>query len=469
MKRTVSERTLFLLNYWIIVISITVLKLPIAFGYRDDFSILFLGIIPLLSGVIFNLMHLSARKNGIRLSKSGVAAFTAFVLLWSIALIRTVFNDFTFASIYILGNFLAWLILVLFVILAFINAQDDQRHLLTKAMVYSVGFYIGANLLFYILGIIPPDTLYLAHYPSQMLSFLGISSFRVLFPMASSINGFGTLAGLGVSGLFFLFKTVKHWGEKIIVGMLLISCVIVILLTDARGALIFSIFSIVLVCLPKQFFKWLRWTPFLLSLLLPLVFLLLPNTLGEKFDFLDRPQTVWEKQEDPTLENQCDLITGGSSGFLTNRTIIWQFAIEELSEIKWIHLPGYGFRGQAIAGLTDKYSCLFSSYENREFTTAHQVWLQTIIDLGYLGFVAMLLAFIWIVHKLSLEKVQNSKRVEVSLLAMVLYIFLAGTLESTIYPDAFEIFCMISFILIAMIFPTRSADKADNMFSGTNT
>jgi len=49
-KRQFSEGSIITLDFWLIVLSITFLRLPIALGYRTDLNYLYLGIIPYLWG-----------------------------------------------------------------------------------------------------------------------------------------------------------------------------------------------------------------------------------------------------------------------------------------------------------------------------------------------------------------------------------------------------------------------------------
>ena len=455
-KKQISSDSIFSINFWLIVLSITLLRLPIALGYRDDFSYLFLGIIPFLAGIVFNLINQYKSENKTTYYKKGVVLFTIFTFLWIVAMIRTIFIEFTFTSVFILGHLVSWILLLIFTIIAFHNTADNRRNKLKMAIVYSLGLYVIVNLIFYLIGIKPQEIMYLARYPSQMLSLLGISSYRVLFPTAVSINGFGTIAGLGLSGLIFLFWIVTKKIEKILILLMLISCVVVMLLADSRGALIFSLFTIALVCLPPKFFNIVGWTPFIISLFIPILFLINPGSLGERLTFLDRPPSVWNNNDSTVNGNQCESTINDSNGFLTNRTIIWHFTIDKLSQFKLIHIPGYGFRGQSISNLSEKYACLFYSYENREFTTTHQVWLQTIIDTGYLGFSITLLGLIWLVYILGKQRIRSLKKVETSLLAMIIYIITAGALEATLYPDAFEIFCVFFLVLICIIYPSPS-------------
>jgi len=95
------------------------------------------------------------------------------------------------------------------------------------------------NLVLYLIGVNPPNPFYLAKYPTQILDFLGLPSYRVFFLLSEGINNFGILVGAILVGLYQLLITRKNKGEGVFISILLFACIIAVLLTDSKGAIIF--------------------------------------------------------------------------------------------------------------------------------------------------------------------------------------------------------------------------------------
>jgi O-antigen ligase len=77
---------------------------------------------------------------------------------------------------------------------------------------------------------------------------------------------------------------------------------------------------------------------------------------------------------------------------LSGRSELWEFVFTEVADPKPIHLIGYGQFGQVTAGLGAKYSYIFNE-QNGDITrkTAHNMVLQTFLDIGYIGVVVFLM------------------------------------------------------------------------------
>lgn len=454
-QRSKSSSFIFLLNFWLIVFSLSIFRLPIAFGYRFSFPALYFGILPFAAGIIFNLLVVSKQKMHPAFNKRNFILFCFFVLLWIVALLRTYFRESTDDAFFTFGVLVSWLILGLFLLLAFSVTDESQHNELIGALIYGLGFFVFLNIALYFLGIDPPGSLYLADYPAQMLSFVGISQYRVLFPMASGINSFGTVSGAAMVGLFFLFKKSTNNLEKILLFFLVVFCLLAILFTDSRGALFFSLMTIGLFLLPRKIFRYTRWIPFLISIFILLIIVIPTGSLAKWLPDLSRPDSVWQNPNEIDVNDQCEKFLANSEGLFSNRSIIWRFAINKLGTFNLEQLIGFGFRGQYYSGLISNYACLFKSYAFPQFASLHQIWLQVVFDTGYLGFLFILALLILVVRESSVYNPTSKFSGNFALASMICYLVLSGTLEATITPDAIVLFFTLTYILISFSFSKK--------------
>jgi hypothetical protein len=120
-------------------------------------------------------------------------------------------------------------------------------------------------------------------------------------------------------------------------------------------------------------------------------------------------------------------------------------AINELSSFSGRHLVGFGMYGQATTGISDQYSYLFKGYEatTLERVSLHNVYLQVLIDNGYLGLFAYLAAVFMVIlclRKCSCESC-NLK------LIILCYLFLSGFTEPV--PSIYNLTVFLIFIVIS--------------------
>jgi hypothetical protein len=220
-----DKEFIFKINRIIIILSIFLLRLPIALGYRYNIIYRSLGLILIIVTLIFNISFIHRNHLKISVNNTGLIIFSLFILIWILAILRFAFNEIyfdTFYSIYILFTFL---FLVFFVGSAlWANPEPFQQIQIRKSLLYAFGFYITMNVIFYVTGINSHDLIYLTSYPSQMLGFFDIKSNRILFPMADGINGFGLLVGAVLVGHFQLLKLPLGRIEKIILIFLVVEC-----------------------------------------------------------------------------------------------------------------------------------------------------------------------------------------------------------------------------------------------------
>ena len=452
-KTQFSVGSILKLNFWLIVLSLTLLRLPIALGYRTDLNYLYLGIIPYIWGILVNVAFLKHNNSKIPVNKRFLLLVSLFFVIWLVAFLRSAFRDFSYGTFYILSLVVTLAIFGIFLFLAFrIGALQSRISELKKAVVLSLGFYVMSNLIFFLVGIIPPDTIYLTDFPAQILSMIGIKTHRVLFPMTSGINYYGSLVGVTLLGLSLILKIAVSRFEKLVIILMILSCFISLFLVDSRGAIIITCISILMAILPWKVFLIARWFPFFLSTIIVVAFTFIPGFLEDPMSKLNRPELEMKTENSSTAESDCNLFNKNTSGVLSNRPIIWKAGFDELSNFKPIHLIGYGFRGQVASGVSRNYVCLFTSIVISEFASLHNIWLQTIIDVGYLGLIItitlLISLLVWVCQRLS----TRFNHYDYALLCMMLMIISIGTLEASFQPDFQELFIFLFFLLISQVY-----------------
>lgn len=448
----VARKTLTRINIWLISISFSLLGLPILFGNRANLQYAFLGVAPYLAVLIFNAIYIHKNQLSAIINKKTLIIFGLLSIVWLIAILRGAFYKIDQLSFFTLGIGITWIILTATFLQALVISPIEMIDRIKRAALYAAGVYVLFNLTLHAIGVRAPDQLFLAKYPAQMASLLGIQTYRVVFPMASGFNNFGSLAGVVIASCPFLLreKTLTLF-EKILIVLMIISSVISIFLTDSRGALIFSIGTLCLMFLPKMLFNPLRWVVLGTTLFLPFLLINPPSFLVEKMTILARPASEWQQQPDDDSTN-CTPLASASAGFLTNRTAIWQTTMDAISFTNPRTYFGYGFRGQLISGVSKKYSCLFSSYENQIFISSHQIWLQTVMDIGIIGLILTLTTFVFLMLELERDQKFPLKGINAAYSAFLLYTVAIGTLESSVFPDAFEIFTLVFLLLAGFMF-----------------
>jgi hypothetical protein len=448
---TVTYPFLLQLNFWLIIISLTLIRLPVAFGYRNDFFFLHIGIIPFLAGLLINLVFLSRQAEKTRNFSAFFIFYLLFCFFWTVAFLRTALATLTLDTFFILGQlFIIWTLGGLF-FLSILNVSNQKDLLrLIKAALYSFGVYVMVNLGLYLVGINPGNDFYLIKYPAQMLSLINIESSRVLFPMASGINSYGIMVGATLVGLAMLLKSKLSIFEKAMVLFFILSSLVSILLTDSRGALVFSIFTLVIMNLQWKLFRIARWIPFLVSIGAITIFTFSPQTLHGSLSFMNRPSMREESQQITGEISECKALLDSTNGVLSNRPIIWHFGIEELRFFKPIQLVGYGFRGQVISKVSTQYACLFSSQLRSNFASLHNIWLQLAFDLGYFSFLVILPLLILAIKMIDMISLQSNTLEFPALIAILLAIISMGSMEASLSPDYIELFILELFVLTGL-------------------
>lgn len=273
---------------------------------------------------------------------------------------------------------------------------------------------------------------------TEMLGYVGIDSFRHGFPLGSGVNGAGIAGGLGlVLGVLAAFRLFGKRSRNLFAIIMGCAGIAVMLQTDSRAAFLFAVFAL-LSCLavPWRWLRLLRWLP-LVSPVLPLVILAVSAWLGGAAG--------------------ANAISRTSGDFATanGRQLIWGSIGLELLHFRPEHVIGFGFLGTAASGVVHSYSSLFGATFDETRLTAHNLLLQNILDVGYIGAFAFLLmtaSAFSAAASVEHARIRGMARV---VLGGLMFLVLAGSTEAspTIYqPENFFLFILL--VCAAFSLPT---------------
>jgi len=457
-----NQDTQYKIDYWLLIFSILLWRFPISLGLRNDLLFRILFLFPFIIQIIIKFIYLNINKPPFLIDKKFLVVFLLYVAIWVVGFIRTISYYSTNSPSSNLDSFsLTAYLLTLIILCGFFflllacHTDNKKRKRLLQAIFYTFELYIAINFILFIFGIKSIELTYLTNYPAQMLSALGISLNRTMFSMAGGINSFGILPGAIMVGLFPLLISRRDLFSRIFLILVILIGMSVILLTDSRGSLIFSIITLVLMYIPPELFKIFRWSPILISFLPVFVLIVFPFLLDPRIDLFIRPRSEGnERNTSAMITTECKDYLKQTRGFLSNRPFIWEMIIDDLHDFKITQIIGYGIRGQVVSGLSNSYSCLFSSFVRPTLASAHNSWLEIFLDYGYFGLVIILIFLITVIRKLSKFYEETKDELYKGMLACILYITLTGTLESSFSQDFYGIFIILLFISISLLFKT---------------
>jgi hypothetical protein len=417
-------------DYWVILFGLIIFKLPVLIGYNQSLAVRLICLAPFILVIVKNSLFVII-NHSVEFDKKIFLIFILYMSVLGISILRSSFNNY-FSIRTTLGNFTIWLTFALFSFLTFACIISNAKaKYFREAIYYGLIIYVIINVLAYLLGFTNQEDLYITSRPAIMLQFFNISIFRVLFPLASGINTFGIIAGATLCISVLLFANSSEKKNKTIgligAGFSFYS----ILLTDCRGGLFFAVATIaVSVIFPTKYVKYWRWLP-LIAPFLPLLYI-----------FIQENIPLWIIQgllRTPFLGN-VDILSG--------RQQIWISILDHFRNFQIIHLFGYGYRGDIMAGITQEYSYLFTNFVNSDWVTGHNFVLQTIMEIGYFGLFIVLWFISTITFSLSKLILANPDDYSQKIIFFLMFfLVLAGTTETVLTPYHQELFFI--FLLIA--------------------
>lgn len=392
-----------------------------AFGYQIfSFIILVTSITGFVSGIVKMSAQISFNKWILWI---GVVFF--------IIVIASIFRASSQAPFLLLYIY-QYITIILFCISSRIVLLDEKRDYFNYVY-FGLMVYLFTNVILYFMGFVNQTEIYLKEFEAVMLSWIGINTTRIYFPLATGINPFGMIGGVGfVMSFAYLFRSLKNRIEIVKVYIFpltsIILCGLIILTTDSRGAVLFSIITSLLVIFYGYFGSN---AVFIFSLISQLsVFSFLLKIQGTA-NFLT-----------PFIRKGSDVLSG--------RGVIWQAGINYLTDFEWIHLIGFGLSGQVKSGIVNEYNHLFHSYINSNSISLHHFGLQGIYDYGYIGIVIAYLLIILIGLNLIQKNYSNEMRIHnLPIIASLLFLVFAGSVSviPTFYSR--ELFLLFPFIWIS--------------------
>lgn len=481
-----------LLNKILLVIGLTLIRLPRGFGLDDNPWVLILGLVPFWFVIINN--HLPEIKIPPGMPKSVSRILLQILLLFNVAGLLTVISV-VFVRAFVEQDSTGYFVLAIFVlvliaticiysILMLIRGTYFEKRILIVGLFYflvilsgifrasvrtpylllaiyqfvtflifglsakkillrkqqlfmryvfiGLIFYLGVNVIFNLLGMENQTEIYLRNFDSVMLSMIGIETSRVYYPLSEGINPFGNVGGAGfVMSVAMGITMIKNRSKEIIswIGAFLgVSLSFYIMLTTDSRGALLFAIFISGLIVFVRFISYEMVFGFCL-LVQPAV-LIAREIIVRNLTFLA-----------PLIRSNSDVLSG--------RGVIWQAGIEQLSKFDWIHLVGYGLSGQTISGVVEKYNHLFVAYININSVSLHHFGLQTVYDIGYLG---LLLAYsLMILMGISLIKqIKACSENQEFLIAFVflLYILLAGSVSTTPAYYTKEMFLLFIFVWV---------------------
>lgn len=419
---------------YIVIVLLILVRMPAAFSLSDNFLVRGIALFPILIlvfGTIFLRLYIGNLKFSMR--KWGLVA-VIYGCFMCLSLIQAIFRNTTDIP-RIIGNFTLPILVALMCVVLYSNLSEIELWRFYAAIFWMFFIYVILNLVLWILGIYSRSDVFIEPRSSLLLSYLGLNFYRVTFPMATGINSFGYTAGMVlISGLILFIKT-SGWKKYLGVFSILVG-LIVILLVDARSALFFSFVAFIVFLLKIKPSK--MWWIVVLALLLPLLFLYtLRNLPDEWISVISR--------------------SGRDALTLSNRTIIWQTAIDTLSPFRLHHLIGWGYRGQIPSGIMERYVTLFSNYQQINSIPLHNSYLQYLIDMGYLGLIFFVIMLILFLKDISKQSLRSSSVWLLIMKGIVIFLIISSSFDAVLTVDSQETF--ITFLLILFGTILRGDDK----------
>ncbi len=239
----------------------------------------------------------------------------------------------------------------------------------------------------------------------------GITVMKRVIPFSwDQPNALGGFTGAGLLMCLTALTFVRTPRLRKYLYVVALSALVLLLLIDSR-ANFFNLAvagAVVFFCVRSKQLKPVYALVFTLPVL-PTLFLLFTQ-FAAQVDFLNQ----FSRREN-------DLATGNS------RKEIWENCQAVLNDFQFDHLWGYGHYGHMASGVADRYAHVTGGWDNN--VVAHNVYYQTVFDMGYLGVVA-LMAVLLIVLRAAGQLWRAGHREVLLFVAFIAYFVVSGTSES---------------------------------------
>ena len=302
-----------------------------------------------------------------------------------------------------------------FGVLLFTTAQAKAEtwwRLIAVALTPAV--YVGSNVMLRFAGfsateVDPNAVSYATGTSAKTLALIGVNIKREALPMNPSINGMGVVAAVGLVAAATLALRTKGLERRVgVIGAGM--CLVALLLTDTRAALILAIIVIALMAIIKR-----TRVALLLAIVIPFSSWIVTAVLS----FLSTVGWVT-----PLSRGTKDVSTGNG------RTIIWHAAQHQFGMSDIFHtLFGFGANGQVTSGASQQYAYLFEAIPNPLLVHVHNLGLQMLLDTGVVGLVLLLITIVLAVARLERINKISPRGPVAALVGGILMLFLTGATE----------------------------------------
>ena len=295
------------------------------------------------------------------------------------------------------------------------------------ALAFAPGLLVAANLALWFAGIGSDVSNGLAAQSAGMLAVVGIDADRTTFPLTVGWNQMGV--GSAVAACAVLLITGRT--DRVIKLLAGVACALSltgILLSDSRGAMISLLIALAMtLVLAYRGAHWPDW-----KVAVPLVVSVFVAT---SFVMADTLVPVAKA----TLPSLLDIRDDGAD---SPRTVMRDSVIDALTASGAKTLVGWGEFGQVPSGAFSVYGAMFMvpgsiSSGPDHFWTTHNLALQTLVDMGVIGLIALCMMFAFTLKGLA-ERARCRGDAGYALFAMVLALAFSGITEAspTLYQPA---------------------------------
>ncbi len=298
-----------------------------------------------------------------------------------------------------------------------------------RCVLFAPVCFVALNLGLYVLGFSFPTTPGEpkgSNGQSQLLSLIGVHGGRVNLPLNPGVNGGGEMAGLAlVICVVLAYRGGRKQQSVAILGAIV--SLVTVFLTDSRGALVFALLTLALVTILP---RWTKRVVVIIPTLLPIAPAIILFALGQLASF----SAVLSR-------NEGDFVTA------TGRQAVWSVVLKFLGHPHAQDLIGYGAYGQVRSGVGFQYSYVFPGLLHPQFATAHNIALQTILDMGYVGLAIFLIFLMVSINSARLLNQRIGTPESTALLAALIALSLLGADEA--FPGLAGIYLLLSLIVLA--------------------
>jgi len=343
-----------------------------------------------------------------------VFVYISFFAVLMLSYVRNVYLSFTEIGAYTLP--LQYTLIVAFTYLYFQRFSRNftsNSELLRRSMLLIISpliVFIFIDLCLYILGInAPASETGMEPKASLIGGLVGIDVARTHFLLGGNHNNYAlTIGGVFLFCLLLSFNSTTY-RQKLTFWLFCSFSAFCLLLTDVRGVVISLIIVLFLAYLVHKF---------AMSYLLYL-FIIVPLLFTFFFDPLQDLLTSLGSDSISMLGRD-----GDAQDFLTfnNRTHIWRGALNFLADFEIVQLIGYGQVGHLSSQAYKEWDWIIP------MAVTHNMYLQYILDAGYLGLVLLIIFLFYCLH-MSIALYKSGYFEGLVFAAFFVYYAFSGTFE----------------------------------------